>query len=103
MTNYIKLNGEKIELTDAQVEDLKRLLNGPIIFRGARGSGKTFYVAEKIKSQVKEIRAKAIKEFAEFMKNKATAIHKSIDGNYLYEISNNFIDNLVKEMVGDVE
>ena len=54
----------------------------------------------KFKTESK-IKAEAIKEFAEFLKNKATAIHKSIDGNYLYEISNNFIDNLVKEMIGE--
>lgn len=50
---------------------------------------------------IDRIKSEAIKEFGEFLKNKATAIHKSIDGNYLYELSNNFIDNLVKEMAGE--
>ena len=31
-------------------------------------------------------------------KNRATATHKSIDGVYVYEISNDFIDNLLEEL-----
>lgn len=42
-----------------------------------------------------------VKKLAEKIKISATAKHKSIDGEYLYEISNDFIDNLVKEMVGN--
>ena len=48
-----------------------------------------------------EIKAGAIKEFAEMLKWKAVATHKSIDNKYLYQIDNCFIDELVKEMVGD--
>lgn len=96
MQNYIKINGKKIELSDSQVEDLKRLLNGPIIFRGARANGKTFYVAEKIKNQVKEIRAKAFKEFAEEIKRRLGIIF-----GFDYDCSTIFyhIDDLVEEKV----
>ena len=50
---------------------------------------------------IKTIRADAIKEFAERVKNKLTATTKTIAGDYVFEISGDFIDNLAKEMVGD--
>ena len=46
-------------------------------------------------------RIKGIKEFAERLKGIATATHKTIDGQYKYEITNDFIDNLVEEMEGE--
>lgn len=50
-----------------------------------------------------EIKTEAIKEFSERLKQKAFAIHKSVDENYLYEIDNSFIDNLVKETMGEAD
>ena len=47
------------------------------------------------------IKAEAIKEFAERLKNKLTACSKTIDGECEYLICDYDIDNLVKEMVGD--
>ena len=51
---------------------------------------------------IKGIKAKAIKEFAERLKNKLTSCSKTIDGKSEYLICDFDIDNLVKEMVGDV-
>ena len=58
-------------------------------------------IINKQARELKTAKAEAYKEFAEMLKQKALAIHKSVDENYLYEIDNKFIDNLVKEMVGD--
>ena len=58
--------------------------------------------SDAIKS-IEGARASAIKEFAEMLKWKATAIHKSIDRHRRYEIDNDFIDGLVKEMVGECD
>jgi hypothetical protein len=43
-------------------------------------------------------RADAIKEFAERLKNKMVAKHKNRDGFCVYEVDDEQIDNLVKEM-----
>ena len=48
-----------------------------------------------------KVKSEAIKEFAERLKATAISNWKTKDGHYLYEISDDFIDNLVKEMVGD--
>lgn len=48
--------------------------------------------------QVKSVRAEAIKEFAESLKNRILTIYKSTDGTCVYEINNGIIDDLVKEM-----
>jgi hypothetical protein len=45
--------------------------------------------------------ADGVREFAESLKQKALANHKSIDDNYLYQISNTFIDKIVDGMVGE--
>lgn len=45
--------------------------------------------------------ADGVRTFAERLKQKALAIHKSIDDNYLYQISNTFIDKIVDGMVGE--
>ena len=49
------------------------------------------------------VREKAIKEFAERLKNKFVAYSKTNDGLYSYNLSDDDIDRLVKEMVGDTE
>ena len=49
----------------------------------------------------KYAKTEAYKEFAERLKAKAMAKYKTIDNEYLYEFDNNFIDNLLKELVGD--
>lgn len=46
-------------------------------------------------------KAEAYKEFAERLKNKAMATCKTLDNKYRYEFDNVFIDNLLKELVGD--
>ena len=53
--------------------------------------------------EVNRAKAEAVKEFAEMLKWKATATHKTVAGHYRYEITNDFVDDLVKEMVGDGE
>lgn len=58
-------------------------------------------VEEKTESSVQKIREEALKEFAEALKRKATATHKSVDDAYLYEVSNDFIDSVLEELVGD--
>lgn len=42
-----------------------------------------------------------VREFVKTLKDKALALHKSLDENCLYQISNSFIDKVVDEMVGD--
>ena len=49
------------------------------------------------------VREKAIKEFAERLKHKFVAYSKTTDGLYSYNLSDDDIDRLVKEMVGDTE
>ena len=53
------------------------------------------------RTMVGEIKAEAYTEFAERLKEKTTAKYKTIDNDYLYEIDTNFINNLLKEMVGE--
>ena len=55
------------------------------------------------REKIQAWKSEAIKEFAEMLKWKATAIHKSIDRHRRYEIDNDFIDGLVKEMVGECD
>lgn len=43
-------------------------------------------------------KSEAIKEFAEELKRKAAVVHKTHSGKYWYEIDDDEIDNLVKEM-----
>ena len=45
------------------------------------------------------IKSEAIKEFADKLKNKMIAKHRNIDGFCVYEVDDEQIDNLVKEMV----
>ena len=58
---------------------------------------------EYVEQCTAKAKSEAIKEFAERLKGIATATHKTIDGQYRYEITNDFIDNLVKGMVGEGE
>ena len=58
-------------------------------------------VADRAFGSVEKVKADAIKEFAERLKNKLVATTKTIAGDYVFKISGDFIDNLVKEMVGD--
>ena len=44
-------------------------------------------------------KSEAIKEFAEKLKTIATVVHKTYSGKHWYEIDDNDIDNLVKEMM----
>ena len=43
-------------------------------------------------------RTEAIKEFVAIFKKTAMASRRDVDGNCRYEVDDNFIDNLVKEM-----
>lgn len=47
---------------------------------------------------LKTVKSEAIKEFAERLKRKITAVHKTRSGNHWYEMDDDDIDNLVKEM-----
>ena len=58
-------------------------------------------ILDESKNVTANIKAEAYKEFAERLKEKAMAKYKTIDNEYLYEFDNNFIDNLLKELVGD--
>ena len=58
-------------------------------------------LAKQLPEMLKLAQAGAIKYFAERLKHKATETHNTIPRHYRYVISNDFIDNLVKEMVGD--
>ena len=81
--------------------EIKRLKEQHQTFEGVLK--KCFLIEFMGKNPLAELRVKAYKEFAERLKNTAFSSHKSVDGKYLYELSNDFIDNLVKEMVGDDE
>ena len=56
---------------------------------------------EELEKYLDKIKAEAYKEFADRLKAKAMAKYKTIDNEYLYEFDNNFIDNLLKELVGE--
>ncbi len=51
-----------------------------------------------INTTEKIIKSEAIKEFAERLKRKITAVHKTRSGKHWYEMDDEDIDNLVKEM-----
>ena len=56
----------------------------------------------KIKcKELETAKTEAIKEFAERLKKTMIATHKTVDGYCRYETEDYYIDNLVKEMVGD--
>ena len=52
---------------------------------------------------IADVHTEAIKEFAERLKTKAMATYKTLDNEYRYEFDNVFIDNLLKELVGDTD
>lgn len=68
----------------------------PMMFRSARGSGKSSRI---LREYTDDVRAEAVKEFAERLKNKSESCTDWGDDFVLCED----IDNLVKEMVGDTE
>ncbi len=75
----------------AEIERLK--IKNELIYHGSIKAGKRL---------IEKHKAEAIKEFAERLKNKLTSCSKTIDGKHEYLICDYEIDNLVKEMVGDV-
>lgn len=50
--------------------------------------------------RIEEIKSEARKEFAERLKGRLTVFNKRIDGRCLYEIGDEDIDNLLKELDG---
>ena len=56
-----------------------------------------WYTMPQLKTP-EEIKAEAIKEFAERLKSKMIITHKSKEGYCVYEFDDELIDNLVKEM-----
>ena len=90
---------KNIEL-QAEIERLTRILGMNVaVVRSGRGYGKSETMRKIIDMRVTEVRAKAIKEFAERFKNSL----KGYGGLYCRTTMNVRIDNLVKEMVGDAE
>ena len=68
----------------AEIERLKKNIDGLNIFT-------TDYI--------KVIRLQVMKEFVEEFKRKATVVHKTHSGKYWYEIDDDEIDNILKEMM----
>ena len=54
--------------------------------------------ANSYKMRCETAKSEAIKKFAERFKRKATVVHKTHSGKHWYEIDDNELDNLVKEM-----
>jgi peptidoglycan hydrolase CwlO-like protein len=54
----------------------------------------------ELQHEILSCKAEAIKEFAERLKNNMIATHRRKDGFCIYDVNNEQIDNLVKEMVG---
>lgn len=53
---------------------------------------------EAVEEAKEAIKSKAIKEFSEKIKRKATIVHTTRSGIHYYEIDDNEIDSIVKEM-----
>ena len=82
-----KLAKDALALINCQKEEIERLhIEGLQI-------NKTFM--DFVNKQI----AKAIKEFVAIFKKTAIASRRDVDGNCRYEVDDNFIDNLVKEMM----
>ena len=85
-----------INRQQAEIERLKGILNtDAVVVRCGRGNGKSHTIKTIIEARVNEIRAEAIKEFAERLKERAKA------NEWNGTICGNDIDNLVKEMIGE--
>ena len=95
MENYIKIHGQKIELTDEQVEQLKKSVDAA----GTRLSdipiGKTFkigehemIVLERSGDETAVIREELL------VKNKAFGENNNYDGSYVDELCNAFADEI---------
>ena len=84
--------GIALDLINSQKAEIERLVEH---------TKEGIYLAKQLPEMLELAQAEAIKEFAERLKWKATATHKTVAGHYRYEITNDFIDTLVKEMVGD--
>ena len=103
---FLAIMERLIEMFDRQKAEIERL---------EKDRKENFEMWKKLCEQAEEkhekmfqeakatIRPKAIKEFAERLKNKLTACSKTVDGECEYLIRDYDIDNLVKEMVGDAE
>ena len=92
------INRQEAEIKILEADYVKLNANNLLTIAERNAFRKSFY---EMVEQSKIIKSEAIKEFAERLKAKCTANHKTFDGFYLYEYSNVVIDNLVKEMVGE--
>ena len=94
----IKIYEGIINNQEAELDKHKKHLNRNIVFVGSRGCGKTLLQMNQIESTINKIKAEAIKEFAERLKEKYK--YHELCG---YKVINGELDDLVKEMVGDTE
>ena len=85
-----EINRQKAEIERFQAEN--KLF---VVYKGQRGFGKVFFFREL----EKQIKAEAIKEFAERLKKESIEICSRYD----WAVEECTIDRILKEMVGDAE
>ena len=68
----------------AEIERLQKNIDGLNIFT---------------KNHIKVIKLQAMKEITEELKRKATVVHKTHSGKHWYEIDDDEIDNIIKEII----
>ncbi len=84
----------------AEIERLQNIVHTDIAFVGGRG-GKSERARQLVIVRMNEVRAEAIKEFAERLKGLLSLNIRVLNEDYL-DIATD-IDNLVKEMIGEQE
>ena len=92
--SLVKRQKAEIDRLKSEIEHLRKNKVKQHYLITARGCGKTAYVKKRLES----IEAKAIKEFAERLKEKVGLPKDITLGTMVYADE---IDNLVKEMVGE--
>ena len=83
------MTDNEIERLKKEVEDKERAYNDEFCLRKEWQT--------KYQELLKE-KSETIKEFAEKIKRKATIVHTTHSGIYYYEIDDNEIDSIIKEM-----
>ena len=84
-----KLNSYALDLINRQKAEVERLNIELQSMRSAANSYKMHYETAK---------SEAVKDFVEKFKRKATIVHKTHSGKHWYEIDDDEIDNIFKEM-----